>query len=120
MKVEIFWYFEILKIRSDDVIILRSVKTAILEENQNKIRTTIVAIAIITRIVIEKRQQIAELAETATSWNYCVATIVARPFTTTVKGRRQPSGRKIRTLFPQIQESGGVSGVELKLFDIKF
>ena len=95
---------------------------AILEENQNKIRTTIVAIAITTRIVIEKRQRIAELAETAPSCNYCIATIVARPFTTTVKARRQPSGRKIRTLFPRIQESGGVSvsGVEVKLFDINF
>ena len=93
---------------------------AILEDNQNKIRTTIVAVAITKRIVIEKRQRIAELAETAPSCNYCVATIVARPFTTTVKGRRQPSGRKIRTLFPRIQDSGGVSRVELKLFYINF
>ena len=90
------------------------------KKNQNKIRTTIVAVAITTRIVIEKPQQIAELVETAPSCNYCVATIVARLFTTTVKGRRQPSRRKIRTLFPRIQESGGVSGVELKVFYIKW
>ena len=69
---------------------------------------------------MEKQQRIAELAETVLSCNDCVATIVARPFTTTVKGRSQPSGRKMRTLFPRIQESGGVSGVELKLFYINF
>ena len=99
---------------------LRSVRIGHFERKPEKIRTTIVAIAITTRIVIEKQQRIAELAETAPSCNYCVATIVARPFTTTVKVRRQPSGRKIRTLFPRIQESGGVSGVELKLFYINF
>ena len=38
--------------------------------------------------MIEKQQQIAELAETAPSCNYCVATIVARPLRTTVKGAR--------------------------------
>ena len=53
-----------------------------------KIRTTIVAIVIFTRIAIEKQQQIAELAETVPSCNDCVAKIVARPFTTTVKGRK--------------------------------
>ena len=62
----------------------------------------------------------AELAETVPSCNDCAATIVARPFTTTVKGRKQPSGKKIRLLFPRIQESGGVSGFELKLFYINF
>ena len=41
---------------------------------------------ITTRIAIEKQQRIAELAETVPSCNDCVATIVARPFTTTVKG----------------------------------
>ena len=77
--------------------------------------TTLVAIAITTRIVIEKQQQIAEVAETVSSCNYCVATIVARPLRTTVKGGRQPSGRKIKALFPRIQESGRVSGLELLL-----
>ena len=51
------------------------------------------------------------LAETAPSCNDCVATIVARPFTTTVRGRNQPSGDEKRVLFPRIQESGGVSGL---------
>ena len=41
---------------------------------------------ITTRISIEKQQRIAELAETVSSCNDCAATIVARPFTTTVKG----------------------------------
>ena len=36
--------------------------------------------------MIEKQQRIAESAETVPSCNDCVATIVARPFTTTVKG----------------------------------
>ena len=51
------------------------------------------------------------LAETAPSCNDCVATIVARPFTTTVKGRNQPSGEEKSVLFHLIQESGGVSGL---------
>ena len=51
-----------------------------------KIRTTISAIAITTRIVIEKQQRIADSAETVPKCNDCVATIVARPFKTTVKG----------------------------------
>ena len=77
--------------------------------------TTLVAIAITTRFVIEKQQQIAEVAETVPSCNYCVATIVARPLRTTVKGGRQPSGRKTKALIPRIQESGGVSGLEFLL-----
>ena len=52
------------------------------------------------KIVIGKQPQIAELAETVPSCNYCVATIVARPLRSTVKGGRQPSGRKIRAYFP--------------------
>ena len=86
----------------------------ILAENRKKNTTTaLVAIAITTRIVIGKQQQIAEVAETVPSCNYCVATIVARPLRTTVKGGRQPSGRKIKVLLPRIRESGGVSGLEL-------
>ena len=49
---------------------------------------TIVAIVITSRIAIEKQQGKAELTETTPSCNDCVATIVARPFTTTVKGRK--------------------------------
>ena len=59
-----------------------------MEKNQKKIRTTIVATKIIrikSKIRIEEK---AELAETAPSCNDCAATIVARPFTTTVNGRR--------------------------------
>ena len=67
-----------------------------------------------------KSKKTAELAETVSSCNDCVATIVARPFTTTVKGRNQPSGEEIRVLFPRILESGGVSGLELKSFYINF
>ena len=80
---------------------------AIFDRKPEKNTTTLVAIAITTRIVIEKQRQIAGIAETIPSCNYCVATIVARPLRTTVKGGRQPSGRKIRVLFPRIQESGG-------------
>ena len=65
-------------------------------------------------------ERTAELAETAPSCNDCVATIVARPFTTKVKGRSQPSGEEIRVLFPRIQESGGVSGLELISFYTNF
>ena len=63
--------------------------------------------------MIGKQQQIAEVAETVPSCNYCVATIVARPLRTTVKGGRQPSGRKLKVLLPRFRESGGVSGQEL-------
>ena len=93
---------------------------AILAENRKKNTTTLVAIALTTEIVNEKQQQIAEVAETVASCNYCVATIVARPLLTTVKGGRRPSGRKIRALFPRIQESGGVSGLELLLTYVNF
>ena len=36
--------------------------------------------------MIEKQERIAELAETVQSCNDCAATILARPFTTSVKG----------------------------------
>ena len=68
-------------------------ETAILAENWKKNMTTLVATAITTRIMIEKQQQIAEVAETVPSCNYCVATIVARPLRTTVKGGK-PAFRK--------------------------
>ena len=74
-------------------------KTAILEKEDEINTTTLVAIAITTKIVIGKQQQIAELAENVPSCHYCVATIVARPLRTTVKGGRQPSGRKISVTF---------------------
>ena len=43
--------------------------------------------------MIEKQLQIAEVAETAPSCGCCVATIVARPLQTTVKGGK-PAFRK--------------------------
>ena len=89
---------------------------AILAESRRKTPT----LTITTKIVIEKQRQIAEVAETIPSCNYCVATIVARQLRTTVKGGRQPSGRKIKVLFPRIRESGGVSGLELIVFYINF
>ena len=67
-------------------------ETAILAEKLKSNRTTLVAIARTTEIVIKKRQRIAELTENIPSCNYCVATIVARPLRTMVKGGRQPAG----------------------------
>ena len=93
--------------RSDDATILRNVKNGHFGRESQNNTTTLVVIAITTKIVIEKQQRIAEVAETAPSCNYCVATIVARPLRTTVKGGGQPSGRKIRLLFPRIRKSGG-------------
>ena len=43
--------------------------------------------------MLEKQRRFAEVAETAPSCNYCVATIVARPLRTTVKGGK-PAFRK--------------------------
>ena len=67
-------------------------ETAILAKRSKKTSTTLVARTITTRIVIKKQQQIAGIAESVPSCNYCVATLVARPLQTTVKGRGQPSG----------------------------
>ena len=54
VKVKIFWYFEILKIRTEKSHFRETAETAILKKNQKKIRTTVAAIAITTRIAIEK------------------------------------------------------------------
>ena len=64
------------------------------------------------------KQQIAGIAETVLGCNYCVATIVARPLRTTVKGGEPAFRKEIRALFPRIQESGRVSGLELIVFYI--
>ena len=93
---------------------------AILAEKLENNTTTLVAIAITTKIVIKKQQRIAEVAETAPSCNYCVATIVARPLRKTLKGGGKPSGRKIRLLFPRIRETGGVSGLDFLSSYINF
>ena len=92
MKVKIFPYFKILNFRSDDVTFLRNVRNGHFGKKLKKNRTTLVAIARRTKIVIKKRQRITKLTENTPSCNYCVATIVARPLQTTVKGGRQPSG----------------------------
>ena len=78
--------FQIFKISKYDVIFLKNVRICHFGRKPEKIRTTIIAIAITTRIVKEKQQRIAESAETVPSCRDCAATIVARPFTTTVKG----------------------------------
>ena len=62
-------------------------------ENRKKKTTTLVALTKTTKIVIEKPQGKTEVAETAPSCNYCVATIVARPLRTSVKGGK-PAFRK--------------------------
>ena len=95
-------------------------ETAILEKKSKKNTTTIVALTITTEIVIEKQQQIAGIAETAPSCNYCVATIVARPLRTAVKGGKPAFRKEIRALFPRIRESGGVSGLKLLSTYINF
>ena len=86
---------------------------AILEKETEIHTTTLVATTITTKKTEDRNQRKTEVTETAPSCNYCVATIVARPLRTTVKGGRQPSGRRMRVLFPRIQESGGVSGLKL-------
>ena len=91
-----------------------------MEENQKKIKRTIVATKITTKISKIRIEEKAELAETAPSCNDCVATIVARPFTTTVKGKKTAFRKEDKGVFPRIQEFGRVSGFELKLFYINF
>ena len=103
---------QIFKFSKYDVIFLRNVRNGHFGVETEINTTTLVAIAITTGIEIGKQQQIAEVAETVPICNYCVATIVARPLRTTVKGGRQPSGRRIRVLFLRIQEFRGVSGLE--------
>ena len=66
---------------------------AILAENWKRNTATLIEIALTTKIVVEKQQRIAEVAETVPSCNYCVAAIVAGPLRTTVKGGK-PAFRK--------------------------
>ena len=92
MRARIFWYFKILKNSNYDVIFLRNVRNGHFgrkveeghnndscdDDNNEKIEN--------------RNQREAEVAETAPSCNYCVATIVARQLLTTVRGGNQPSG----------------------------
>ena len=103
VKAEGFVSSYVLSFRSDDATILRNVKNGHFGRESQNNTTTLVAIAITTKIVIEKQQRIAEVAETAPSCKYCVAKKVARPLRTTVKGGGQPSGRKIRLLICNIR-----------------
>ena len=48
--------------------------------------------------MLEKQRRIAEVAETAPSCNYCVATIVARPLRTTVKGGKAAFRKENKSL----------------------
>ena len=103
----------------------RNVKNGNFGRNPKKNRKTTEVAKTTTTIVARKtttknRQIERVLVETAPSCNDCVATIVARPFTLTVKGGNQPSVEEIRVLFPRIQESGGVLRLELKLFKTNF
>ena len=97
----------------------RNVKNGHFGRNPKRNRITI-EVAKTTTTVLVRKTTIEEyngvLAESAPSCNDCVATIVARPFTLTVKGGNQPSGEEIRMLFPRIQESGGVLGLEFEPF----
>ena len=92
MRARIFWHFRILKIRSDDVIILRSVKNGhfgqIVEEKHNNDSCDDDN----NEKIENQNQRKAEVAETAPSCNYCVATIVAKQLLTTVRGGNQHSG----------------------------
>ena len=113
--------FLIFKNSKDNVKLLRNVETAFFgekkEEKQNNKSCDSINDEKITRYN-------CGLSETAPSCNDCVATIVIKHFTQTVKGFGtvcvQPSGKEIRTLFPRIPESGGLSRPELKLFYTNF
>ena len=64
-----------------------------------------------------------KLSETAPSCNECAATIVTEHLMRTGKGTGTACLaflKEIRTLFPRIPESGGVSGRELKLIYMNF
>ena len=83
MKARIFWYFEFLKFRMMTSYFREMTKRPFLEDNQKRnTTTTIVARKTTTR----NRKYDRVLAETALSCNDCVATIVTKPFTPTMKG----------------------------------
>ena len=94
---------------------MRNVRNGHLAENRKKNTTTLVALTKTTKIVIEKPQRKTEVTEIAPSCNYCVATIVARPLRTTVKGGKPAFRKENKSLISPIQESGGVSRLELLL-----
>ena len=92
MRARIFWHFRILKIRSDDVIILRSVKNGHFGQKVEEKHNNDSCDDNNNEKIENQNQRKAEVAETAPSCNYCVATIVAKQLLTTVRGGNQPSG----------------------------
>ena len=70
-----------------------------MQENQKKIRATIVPTKITSKKLKIRIEEKAEVAETAPSCNDCVVTNVARPFTTTVKGRKTAFRREDKDVF---------------------
>ena len=69
--------------------------------------------------MIGKQQQIAEVAETVPSCNYCVATIVARPLRTTVKGGRIRRGLGTGTFIVLYKFLASLLCPELNLINIR-
>ena len=92
MRARLFWYFEIFKIRSDDVIILRNVKKGHFGQKVEERRNNDSCDDDNNEKIENRNQGKSEVAETAPSCNYCVATTVARQLLTTVRGGNQPSG----------------------------
>ena len=92
MKVKIFWYFEILNFRSDDVTILRNVRNGHFGKKVEERHNNDSCDDDNNKKIENQNQRKAEVAETAPSCNYCVATIVAKQLLTTVRGGNQPSG----------------------------
>ena len=65
---------------------------------------------------MKKQQRIAELAENVPSCNDCAATIVTRPFTTTVKRGKAAFRKEDKVVISPNSRIRMVSGLELKLY----
>ena len=92
VRAGIFWYFKISKNSIDDVIFLRNVRNCHFGKNKKEKKNNISCASNNNEIEIGKRQRVTEQQKNTPSFNYCAATIVARPLRTTVKGERRPSG----------------------------
>ena len=92
MRARIFWYFKILKIRSDDVTFLRNVRNGHFGKEVKEKHNNISCADEKYENCEKKQKPIAEIAVNTPSCNYFVATIVTGPLQTTVKGGGQPSG----------------------------
>ena len=91
VKVKIFWYFEILNFRSDDVTILRNVRNGHFGRKARKRHNNDSCADEDNEDCDKKPKRETEVTETDPSCNYCVATIAARQLLT-VRGGEQPSG----------------------------